>query len=414
MKNFSPSDVDYLLSPAAIRDRARRIYGMALDGGTSFRVHPEKVENVADYVLKVIRDNYPDLEIPYHSRHGHLNAGGVDRVSLIESTLGRGLGGRGSPREIAQSKIDLVVVSVLVDAGAGDKWKYYEDTTGKTYARSEGLAVASFHMFARGAFSSDKENLLRADIGGLKRLRVEDLAKGFQVGPDNPLIGIEGRVHLLKKLGEVMEARPHIFKNGRVGDLLIHLLDRHGEDGLRARHVLDFVLRELADIWPARLKLGNQGLGDVWSYPALGAKDSLESLVPFHKLSQWLTYSLLVPIIELLGREVPGVEELTGLAEYRNGGLMIDSGLLELRQSADGGKPHSPDSQLIIEWRALTVAMLDLLADSVRKKLGKSPTEMPLAKVLEGGTWHAGRRIAKEKRASGEPPLNIVSDGTVF
>jgi hypothetical protein len=46
--------------------------------------------------------------------------------------------------------------------------------------------------------------------------------------------------------------------------------------------------------------------------------------------------------------------------------------------------------------------------------LGKTAAEMPLARILEGGTWAAGRRIAKEKRADGGPPLIIASDGTVF
>jgi hypothetical protein len=39
---------------------------------------------------------------------------------------------------------------------------------------------------------------------------------------------------------------------------------------------------------------------------------------------------------------------------------------------------------------------------------------LPLAKVLEGGTWAAGRIIARRLRADGSPPLNVVSDGTVF
>ena len=63
---------------------------------------------------------------------------------------------------------------------------------------------------------------------------------------------------------------------------------------------------------------------------------------------------------------------------------------------------------------ALTVASLDLIGNAIRKKLKMTSEELPLAKVLEGGTWHAGRKIAKEKRPGGEPPLNIVSDGTVF
>lgn len=154
-------------------------------------------------------------------------------------------------------------------------------------------------------------------------------------------------------------------------------------------------------------------MGDVWSYPPLGPADSVSSLVPFHKLSQWLTYSLLVPMIEL-GLKVTGVDELTGLAEYRNGGLLIDSGIIEARDKRILEEKHAPQTEVVVEWRALTVVLLDMIGDNIREKLKMTKEELPLAKVLEGGTWHAGRKIAKEKRPSGEPPLNIISDGTVF
>jgi hypothetical protein len=56
--------------------------------------------------------------------------------------------------EQARRLIDLFVVSVLLDAGAGDKWKFEEPGSGETYTRSEGIAVASLYMFLEGAFSA--------------------------------------------------------------------------------------------------------------------------------------------------------------------------------------------------------------------------------------------------------------------
>jgi len=50
----------------------------------------------------------------------------------------------------------------------------------------------------------------------------------------------------------------------------------------------------------------------------------------------------------------------------------------------------------------------------VHAALGVTPEAFPLARVLEGGTWAAGRRIAAERRAGGAPPVSIASDGTVF
>jgi hypothetical protein len=135
--------------------------------------------------------------------------------------------------------------------------------------------------------------------------------------------------------------------------------------------------------------------------------------VPLHKLSQWLAYSLIEPL-QWAGFTVTDIDGLTGLAEYRNGGLFIDCGVLVLRDTADAARPHDVADPLVVEWRALTVALLDRLAQLLRSRLGLDEQSLPLAKVLEGGTWAAGRLIAKEKRADGSPPLNIVSDGTVF
>lgn len=404
---FNSRDIDYLLSPVAVRERTKALYDLALSGKTHFKVHLDRLQPTAEYVLKVIRENYPTLEIPFHSRHTHFNAAGVDRLSWLEKQLSSK-----SALEKAKAKIDLVVVSVLLDAGAGESWTYNEADTAKVVTRSEGLAVASLHMFMSGAFSSNSSEPLQANIEGLRGVSVPLLEKHFQVSTTNPLLGPEGRVHLLNQLAECMAQNPRIFKNGRIGDLLDALLTSDTNE-VSAVRVLDLVLRHFGGIWPSRIRLGEQSLGDVWSHSALGSKNSVQSLVPFHKLSQWLTYSLLVPMLEM-GVHVTDVDRLTGLAEYRNGGLLIDSGLIELRDPLMLKQAHEPQSELIIEWRALTVQLLDLIGEEVRKNLKMSAQDLPLAKVLEGGTWHAGRRIAKEKRAGGPPPLNIISDGTVF
>jgi len=114
------------------------------------------------------------------------------------------------------------------------------------------------------------------------------------------------------------------------------------------------------------------------------------------------------------GVEVTGIEKLTGLAEYRNGGLFIDFGVLELKDSHLLDRPHTPGSEIIVEWRALTIILLDKLAETIRAGLHLSAVDLPLAKVLEGGTWHAGRKLAEKLREGGTSPLNIESDGTVF
>jgi len=115
-----------------------------------------------------------------------------------------------------------------------------------------------------------------------------------------------------------------------------------------------------------------------------------------------------------VGLPVAEIDRLTGLAEYRNGGLFIDCGIIEPRDPTLLRRPHDALSEPVVEWRALTVALLDRLASRVRERLGKTAEEFPLPRVLEGGSWAAGREIAHERRPDGTPPLTVISDGTLF
>ncbi len=404
--------VEYLLSPRAIREQAKAIFDRCQGAPDSevkgprkglFVYHPEKLEPTVQYVLAVIREKYPDLNIPFHSRWSHFQVGGVDRLKELQEKL------KGQdPFEVARSKIDLVIPSVLLDAGAGAAWKYRDG--GQMLFRSEGLAVASFRLFMAGCMSDDRRSL-RTDAKGLQHMPMGDLMDHFQASDRNPLAGLEGRYLLLKNLASALK-NTEVFPAERPGSIFDCLRKRHGTS-VPALGILKAVLEGLGPIWPGRLVCKGINLGDVWRHSTLNPLDLAKSLVPFHKLSQWLTYSLIEPIQEA-GVPVTGVEELTGLAEYRNGGLILDSGLISLKDPSDLQREWKPDSDLIIEWRALTIHLLDLIGAEVQKALGKSPAEFPLAKVLEGGTWWAGRKIAQEKRPDGGPPFKIISDGTVF
>jgi hypothetical protein len=221
-----------------------------------------------------------------------------------------------------------------------------------------------------------------------------------------------------------------VFPGGRPGGLLDHLDARPameppagpqagidemggGDSGIDAAALLRALLDGLAPIWPGRIELGGVNLGDVWHHPAAGGTGPSAGLVPFHKLSQWLAYSLFEPL-ERTGRRIAQPGALTGLPEYRNGGLFIDLGVLVPRRDDIRAAVHAPGDEVVVEWRALTVALLDRVAEAVRLRLGKTPAELPLACVLEGGTWAAGRAVARELRPGGGPPLHIRSDGTVF
>ena len=406
---FSKDDIDYLLKPKAIMDKAYQIFRYAQDGNTHFNLNLDKIPEVAEMVLEVTKQNYPDLNIPFHSRWSHFNSEKLNRVQQLNNLLEKY-----DSVEIGRRKIDLVIVSVLLDAGAGDQWKFKDPQTQEVISRSEGLAVASYHLFCRGGFSNDPKDPLRVDANALMSFNEEMLKEAFQVNDNNPLVGGSGRVQLLNKLGAILLKKSSFFKEGRPGNLIDYYQSQMDiEDNLPAENILNSILIGLGEIWPGRVQLGGKNLGDVWAYAPFKKGASTNDLIPFHKLSQWLTYSLIEPLIDV-GFKISLVERLTGLAEYRNGGLFIDGEVLMLKDPDELQKPHAPESDLVIEWRALTLVLIDKVAEYIRNKLQKSEVDFPLPKVLEGGTWWAGRILARQKRPSGGPPINIISDGTVF
>jgi hypothetical protein len=401
-----------LLNAGAVRDRAHRMLGIALDDALpNFRIHPEKMDGVVDLVLQTTRDAYPSFDVPFHSRWRHFVADNENRWAAIADQTRWG-----DARVRARAEFDLAIVSVFLDAGAGPTWRYRDPRSGVAIGRSEGLGFASLAMFESGAFSADSRDPLRADANVLAKLELADLKQGLQVSDANPLVGLEGRVDLLRRLGQLVASKPDIFgrhDRPRPGGLFDRLAMRAEKSRLPAPIILSELLQQLGPIWPSRLTLGGIALGDCWKHPSLTTSDATNGLVPLHKLSQWLAYSLIEPL-QTAGIEVTDIDGLTGLAEYRNGGLFIDSGVLAFRDEADAQREHEVASTLVVEWRALTVALLDRLADGMRKRLGLDAVSLPLAKVLQGGSWAAGRRLARERRTDASSPVKVISDGTVF
>ena len=276
--------------------------------------------------------------------------------------------------------------------------------------------MASLNLFAKGLFSAKPNDPLRVDAEALLRLTVADLEDGFQVTSDNPLVGIKGRTELLRRLGALLASRPEIFAKSdtaRPGGLFDHLVLLSQDGTIAGTKLLAELLCQFGPIWPSRITLSGVPLGDCWCHPALSTNDATSELMPLHKLSQWMTYSLIEPL-QRAGFKVDHIDGLTGLAEYRNGGLLIDCGVLSLCDASDLKLEHRVSSILVVEWRALTVALLDRVADLMRQRLDRDVTSLPLVKILEGGTWSAGRSIAFDRRPDGSPPLRVISDGTVF
>ena len=317
------------------------------------------------------------------------------------------------------------------------------DTPAPSYAHSEGLAVAVFRAFMAGAFSATPGDPCRADAAVLRHLDVTALRAVLQSSPSNPLVGLEGRAAVLASLGVVLQqeaasdAATGLPAQARPGLLFDRLAARGrrtaprptqpepgaqalGADELQATDVLGEVLQTLSPIWPGGSKVQGLAAADVWRHNWAGAKvggggldRTTEGWVPLHKPALWLTGSLLEPL-RWAGIAVGGVDALTAMPEHANGGLLIDGGVLVPRDPRLLQRDWKLHDEFVIEWRALTVALLDELAVLVRLRLNKTAQELPLAVRLQASTRAAGREIARELRQDGAPPLRIESDGTVL
>jgi len=456
----------YLRSLPAVRDRCKIIMTKACRNELRhFDVDMRKFPDVVSFVANIIKRDYdaPFTNIPPHGRYQHFAVGGRDRIAHLLATW--------PPEEVDNTEkckriIDLFLVSVLLDAGAGTNWSYKSPENGRIYRRSEGIALASLDMFKSGLFSGNKSNKYQVDKEGLKHLTVEALAQGLQSRPGNEIAGLEGRAQLLIRLATALDQNKEFFgEEGRPGNMLDHILSH---PATQASSVIivpvpvlwNVLMNGLASIWPpSRTAINGVSLGDAWPCSSMpqptqsptsptfspfpnttGQSNGVapwESILPFHKLTQWLTYSLMQPMQSIMKIQFAGQEMLTGLPEYRNGGLFIDMGVLTLKpedmerglknyaeycertgtKGVEVAPMFEPGDDVIVEWRGVTVGFLDILHMEVNKALKNelNGNELTLAQVLEAGSWKGGREIAEVSRPNTkEPPILIDSDGTVF
>ncbi|OKL61430.1 hypothetical protein UA08_03141 [Talaromyces atroroseus] len=445
------SQTEYLLSLRAIRERAKIVADATHAGELShFDFHEDLLGDVADFVTSVIkfpdmvssfqRDYGPDKfdTIPPHGRWQHFDLGNVPRITALIRDW-KVDAAKCDNYEVTRRLVDLFFVSVLLDAGAGDHWRYIEPSTEREYERSEGIAVASLYMFQSLAFAyteheSDKVPLVNGKLlierKGLEQLRTDVLEQGFQVSDSNSMLGIASRGDLLRSLGRSLLAHPDIFGNeGRPGNLVDYMIKTAGGSSeLDIITLWDTLQTLLIPIWPKdRITIAGKAIGDAWPLQVLQRKacsshNLTDSIQPFHKLTQWLTYSLMVPFQRILGLQWVNAESLTALAEYRNGGLFVDLGVLQLKKEAlnrglkeSGGllPMFEAGDDVIVEWRAVTLALIDELYKMVLSRM--DGVHLTMAQLLEAGSWKSGREVAaKHRPETKSSPILIKSDGTVF
>ncbi|OTA00217.1 hypothetical protein A9Z42_0057990 [Trichoderma parareesei] len=410
------SDIQYLKSLRAVRERSRIVLEAARNGGLSnFELDESRMKETAEFVAGVIsRDFGPDryAEIPPHGRWEHFSIGGIPR---LENLVQKWQDSEVPDVEITRRLIDLFFVSVLLDAGAGDTWAFREPGGDQAYGRSEGIAVASLYMFNDGAFS--------ASTDGNKAT--------VDVGPQNPIVGAASRIELLNSFGKSLLSLPEIFgATGRPGLLVDHLLAISKDNDLDYEALWDILQRILLPAWPSnRPRINGQPIGDAWPLRVLqersgDSENPTTGIHPFHKLTQWLGYSLTVPFMKILKRKWINIDKGTGLPEYRNGGLFVDMGVLKLKpevlaqglEASGQALPLFPSTgDVIVEWRAMTVALLDELHKHINDILAPQGVSLSLPQLLEAGSWKSGRELAaKHRPETRSSPILIEGDGTLF
>ncbi|KAF6816891.1 duf1688 domain-containing protein [Colletotrichum musicola] len=422
--------IKHLLSLRAVRERSKIIGDVAEAGNLShFEVREDKLDEVVDFVASIIKRDYgPDKfdTIPPHGRWQHFEVGNIPRVAEAVAEWEK----EGCDKtEVTRRLVDLFFISVLLDAGAGDHWRYAEPGSGQVYERSEGIAVASLYMFKSLAFTASG-SIPIVDGKGLEKLETSALAEGFQVTDSNPMLGVDSRAGLLRSLGGSLLANADVFgPEGRPGNIVDTLIkSANGSTELDVLFLWDILQSLLIPCWPKdRTTIKDVPIGDAWPLSTLkkasGSSDPADGIQPFHKLTQWLTYSLMVPFQRVLGMQWTNADSLTALPEYRNGGLFVDMGVLVLKkESLERGLKASGEElpmfeagdDVIVEWRAMTLVLIDKLYKGVQSRMGDG-VSLSMAQLLEAGSWKSGREVAAKRRPQTKSsPILIKSDGTVF
>lgn len=403
-----------LLTAGTVRQRAAQLLDHALAGDlVHARVSEDRLAPAARQIAGMMREQWPDLALPFHSVWRRFEAGEQDRFAELA-----GYRQWSDVREMGRAAFDMALVAAHIGCVAAPEWSYAEGTTDERYAGAEGLAVASLAMIASGLFSGVPLDPLRADAGQLARLSEAELAAGLQVAPGNALSDVGARALSLRRLGEATALRDDLFAredDPRPGGLFDVLF----EDGLggpvEADRILDLLIDGLGPISAGGLQLGGVPLGDTYRHEVLsdGAADDTAGLLPLLTRMQRIVADLTEPLV-WAGTEVVGLERLAGRSDAVSVGLMIDTGVLHPLNLDVAGELAEVSHPGIVELRGVTIALLDRLADLVRAEFGSDAAEMPLAGVLEGGIRYAAKKIALEKRGTTLPPLRFAGAGTLL
>lgn len=396
-------------APAEIRARAHRLLDFAEDKRLRhLSVNPGKLKDTVTEVMKATLAAYPDLQIPPYGFWRNLEAGGIDRWGALAGA--RDFQG---PMEMLASAADLALLAAIMRTRSPQGWRYRETRTGATVQGRQATALAAFNMFAAGSFSADPIDPFRVDAETLIRLEAHEIANGLQWDQEADAAFVGGLQAQLKSFGEALALRPDLFAEGettRPGLLATRMADAAAES-VSAETLLDNLLSAFAPVWRGGATANNVDLGDCFGLSQIF--DELpDRILPFQLPAQEMVYALVEPFA-WAGYEISHLNALTGPGDPEHTALFIGTGVLELEPEVS-----SPDEaealDRAIEIRAVTMALIDRLAEMVRKELDVTNDLLPLTCILEGGTSRAGSDILRKKRLPVKNLGSILNPGPVF
>ena len=358
------------------REICLKIYNNILNNNSKyFEINLEKLDQTVDDLLEFILKKYPKMNIGMHSRLNHIPEW-YDLVQKWKCPL----------NEKIKRLIDLLFVSVLLDGGSGENWKYISNNI--EYRRSEGLGKCVYNMFISGFFSLDEKQPYKVDMNRIKLINLDEFKNEFQISKDNILIGLENRLENLVNFSKFMINNDNFNINNNI---------RPGNIFDKIYNNLEIDLDKLYEIIFSFSPIIN----DVHYYKPL------DVYVPFHKILQWLSYSL-IDLFKKFNISIRSDNYLTALPEYRNGGFLIDSNIINFKNNNLKNIFHEINSDIIIELRASTIVLIDIIKDKINIK---KKNNLNISQVLEGGTWRYGRYLANKNNIS---PIKIKSNGIIF
>lgn len=407
----SPSAPE-LFRPQEVRRRAHEILDLLQKRASpSIEVHGGNMKTALLRVLEATKENYPDFQIPPYGLWREFEAGGIDRWAALA-----GARQFESAEEMLASAADLAVLGALMKTCRPANWVFEDTMTGGTAAGSGASALAAFQMFASGAFSAAMADPYRVDAETLTSFDPVELASGLQWDRQADKTLLDAMLRHLKRCGEAMALRPDLFSHGnatRPGLLAVRLAGE-SDGAVDALRLLDNLLEAFAPVWDGGAVSGDVMLGDSFAHSGLPGLPDLEEgfICPFHMAAQEMVYSLVEPFA-WAGFEVAGLEHLTAPGDTAHAALFVGTGVLEL--SADGENLSQGSARdRMVELRAASIALTDLLAGLLRQELDVSEGQLPLTCILEGGTSRAGNRIFEERPEKLKNLGKYLDPGAVF